>query len=91
MQSFEIPMDVKLLAGRRDLLDDAMSRSQMTILRQRGDDLYSRFSSLNAEEKESGDGKVLDNVMHIVNLEAGGYGSLGKVMLSTSSKLQVPP
>ena len=91
MQRFEIPMDVKLLAGRRDLLNAIMVLIQMKKLKQRSDILYSRFSNLNDEEKESDDGSVLDNVLHFENHEADEYSSLGKVLLSTYLKLQTYP
>ena len=87
LQRFEIPMDVKLVAGRRDLLNAIVRLYQMTKYKQRADEMYSRFSNLNAEEKESDEGNVLDRVLHFENLEAGEYSSIGRVLLSTYSKL----
>lgn len=88
LQSFEIPTDIKLLTGRRDLLNATVVLTQMTTLKQRTDNLFSRFSNLTGQEKESNDVNVLENVLDIENFEAGAYGSLGKVLRSTeSSKL----
>lgn len=64
---------------------NALVLNQITKLKQRIDEFYSRYSKLTVQERESDDvlDHVLDSLLHIENLESSEYSTLGKVLLAS--------